>query len=88
MAFLVIVKRDEEPLFNYLLEHFQEPEVTVLMDRRQTERRRTERRAAAERQQAERRRAAAERRQVDRRSAPSEGDPLWKYGFRVAVSQS
>ena len=88
MAFLVIVKRDEEPLYNYLEEHFQEPEVTVLMDRRQGDRRRAERRAAAERREGERRREAEQRRQRDRRSAPSEADPLWKYGFRVAVAQA
>ena len=88
MTFLVIVKREEQPLFNYLVEHFQEPEVTVLLDRREEDRRRTERRAAAERRQAERRRDAAERRRTDRRSAPSEADPLWQYGFRVAATQA
>lgn len=75
MAFLVIVKRDEEPLYTYLQQHFQEPEVTVLVDRRHGERRRTSDSAAEE------------RRRTDRRQMPNDADPLWKYGFRVAPSQ-
>ncbi len=75
MAFLVVVRRDEPALFQYLQQHFQEPEVSVLTDRRIAERRWRE--AAV----------SAERRREDRRATPSEEDPLWKYGFRVAVAQ-
>ena len=75
MEFLVVVRRDEPALFQYLQQHFQEPEVSVLIDRRFTERRGRE--AAV----------SAERRAQDRRATPSEADPLWKYGFRVAVTK-
>jgi hypothetical protein len=75
MGFLVIVKRDEPHLFRYLQQHFQEPEVSVLMDRRYGERRRRQEGAAPDR-----------RRQV-RRAPPPQDDPLWQYGFRVAVAR-
>ena len=74
MAFLVVVKRDEPGLFDYLQQHFQDPDVEVVMDRRVGDRRRGER--ASE----------AERRERDRRSGPGDQDPLWQYGFRVAVA--
>ncbi len=76
MAFLVVVKRDEPDLFDYLRQHFQEPEVAVLLDRRRGERRRGGQ-AVPE-----------ERRQRDRRVIPADEDPLWRYGFRVAVAQA
>ena len=75
MAFLVVVKRDEPALFNYLQQHFQEPEVTVVMDRRHGERRR--------RREPER---ADDRRGQDRRAGSPNDDPLWRYGFRVAIA--
>lgn len=75
MTFLVIVKRDEPGLFTYLQQHFQEPEISVLMDRRLGERRQ---RVIP---------VPLERRRGDRRTIRSEEDPLWKYGFRVAVTQ-
>ncbi|MGH7265132.1 MAG: hypothetical protein ACREMB_09815 [Candidatus Rokuibacteriota bacterium] len=75
MAFLVVVKRSEPALFDYLRQHFQEPEVTVLMDRRHGERRQ------------EGSAAALDRRRQDRRAALSHLDPLWNYGFRVALAQ-
>jgi len=75
MTFLVVVKRSEPGLFEYLRVHFQEPEVTVLMDRRVAERRQ------------ELSAAALDRRREDRRAGPSDGDPLWNYGFRVALAQ-
>ncbi len=76
MAFLVVVKRDEPDLFKYLQEHFQEPEVQVMLDRRYGERRRSE--AAI----------GDERRRRDRRAFRPDDDPLWRYGFRVAVAQT
>lgn len=75
MAFLVIVKRDEQPLYSYLQQHFQEPEVTVLVDRRHGERRRTGDGPPEE------------RRRSDRRTMANDADPLWQYGFRVAATQ-
>jgi hypothetical protein len=75
MAFLVVVRRDELDLFSYLVQHFQEPEVRVLLDRRHGERRR------------DTRSAREERRGADRRVIPSDQDPLWRYGFRVSVAQ-
>jgi hypothetical protein len=75
MAFLVVVKRSEPGLFDYLRQHFQEPEVTVLMDRRHAERRQD---GAT---------AAVDRRRNERRAAPSHLDPLWNYGFRVALAR-
>jgi hypothetical protein len=76
MAFLVVVRRDEIELFSYLVQHFQEPEVRVLLDRRHRERRRNGPGAAPE------------RRSADRRVIPADQDPLWRYGFRVSVAQS
>lgn len=76
MAFFVVVKRDEPDLFNYLQQHFQEPEVQVVMDRRVGERRRNERGTEEE------------RRRRDRRVVQADQDPLWRYGFRVAVAQA
>jgi hypothetical protein len=76
MAFLVVVRRDEPSLFRYLQQHFQEPEVSVLMDRRYADRR--QRHGAAH----------DERRQQDRRAVMPEDDPLWRYGFRVAIARS
>jgi hypothetical protein len=76
MAFLVVVKRDEPMLFEYLQQHFQEPEVAVLIDRRHGDRRRREGEVADNR-----------RRRQDRRTGATEHDPLWKFGFRVAVAQ-
>jgi hypothetical protein len=73
MAFVVVVKREEPELFRYLQQHFQEPEVSVLLDRRREERRRTS--GEVDR----------DRRLSDRRGYGGD-DPLWKYGFRVAVS--
>jgi hypothetical protein len=73
MGFLVIVRRDEPQLFEYLQKHFEEPEVSVLMDRRYGERRR--------RQDGE----GPERRRQDRRATPVQEDPLWKFGFRVVA---
>jgi hypothetical protein len=75
MGFLVIVKRDEPQLFEYLQRHFQEPEVSVLMDRRYGERRRL---CGS---------AGPERRREERRVGSADGDQLWNYGFRVAVSR-
>lgn len=75
MAFLVVVKRSEPALFDYLRQHFQEPEVTVLMDRRYAERRQA---LSA---------ATLDRRRAERRAGSSSNDPLWNYGFRVAVAQ-
>jgi hypothetical protein len=75
MAFLVVVKRTEPALFDYLRQHFQEPEVTVLVDRRQGERRQAPEAAALD------------RRRQERRAGVSDADPLWTYGFRVAVAQ-
>jgi hypothetical protein len=75
MSFLVVVRRDEIELFSYLVQHFQEPEVRVLLDRRHGERRRNGPGAAAE------------RRSADRRVLPADQDPLWRYGFRVSVAQ-
>jgi len=77
MAFFVVVKRDEPALFNYLQQHFQEPEVTVVMDRRHGERRR--------RREPDR---PDDRRRQDRRASSPDDDPLWRYGFRVAVAQT
>jgi hypothetical protein len=77
MAFLVVVRRDEPALFSYLQQHFQEPEVTVVLDRRHGERRR--------RQEP---RPAQDRRHQDRRASAAGDDPLWRYGFRVAVAQT
>ncbi len=76
MAFVVVVRREEPELFAYLQQHFQEPEVRVVLDRRQGERRRA---ASPE---------APERRRADRRGVVSADDPLWRYGFRVAVAQA
>jgi len=76
MAFLVVVKRDEPDLFKYLQEHFPEPEVRVMLDRRHGERRRND--AAT----------GDERRRRDRRAFQPDADPLWRYGFRVAVAQA
>ena len=75
MAFLVVVRRDEPDLFSYLVQHFQEPEVRVLLDRRHGERRRH---APDPRE---------ERRSADRRVIPADQDPLWRFGFRVSVAQ-
>ncbi len=75
MGFLVVVRRVEPALFRYLQQHFQEPEVSVLMDRRYGERR------------GRSNDVTDNRRQLDRRAASSEDDPLWKYGFRVAAAQ-
>jgi hypothetical protein len=75
MAFLVVVRRDELDLFSYLVQHFQEPEVRVLLDRRHGERRRNGSGAREE------------RRGTDRRAIPADQDPLWRYGFRVSVAQ-
>jgi len=75
MAFLVVVRRDEPGLFRYLQQHFQEPEVSVMMDRRYGERRRQEGSAGED------------RRRKDRRVSPPDDDPLWKYGFRVTAAQ-
>jgi hypothetical protein len=77
MAFLVVVKRDEPALFGYLQDHFQEPEVTVVMDRRHGERRR--------RREPE---PPDDRRHRDRRASVADEDPLWRYGFRVAVARA
>ncbi len=74
MVFLVVVRRDEPGLFRYLQQHFQEPEVSVLIDRRYGERRRQDNSVADN------------RRRQDRRAASPEDDPLWKYGFRVAAA--
>ncbi|HEV8307568.1 MAG TPA: hypothetical protein VGW35_07850 [Methylomirabilota bacterium] len=76
MPFVVVVRRDEPALFSYLHQHFQEPEVTVVLDRRHGERRRSEETAPVD------------RRRKDRRAIPSEEDPLWKYGFRVSVARA
>jgi hypothetical protein len=76
MAFVVVVSREEPALFKYLQQHFQEPEISVLIDRRVQQRRRQE---SAE--------APADRRRQDRRAAPASEDSLWKFGFRVAVAQ-
>ena len=76
MAFLVVVKREEPDLFDYLRSHFQEPDVQVVMDRRVGDRRRSERGIEHE------------RRQRDRRVGQAEEDPLWQYGFRVVVAQA
>jgi hypothetical protein len=70
-----VVRRDEPELFRYLLEHFLEPGVRVLLDRRHRERRRNGPSARAE------------RRGADRRLIPSDQDPLWRFGFRVSVAQ-
>jgi hypothetical protein len=75
MAFLVVVKRDEPGLFGYLQQHFQDPDVEVVMDRRVGDRRRGERDTGEE------------RRQRDRRTGSPDQDPLWQYGFRVAIAQ-
>lgn len=75
MGFLVVVRRDEPTLFRYLQQHFQEPEVSVLMDRRYGERRRLSSGVADN------------RRRADRRGVSPEEDPLWRYGFRVAAAQ-
>jgi hypothetical protein len=75
MGFLVVVRRDEIELFSYLVQHFQEPEVRVLLDRRHGERRRNGPGAGPE------------RRGADRRVLPADQDPLWRYGFRVSVAQ-
>jgi hypothetical protein len=76
MAFLVVVKREEPDLFDYLLRHFDDPDVQVLVDRRIGDRRNSEGRTENE------------RRQRDRRAGHANEDPLWQYGFRVAVAQS
>ena len=75
MAFVVVVRREELDLFQYLQHHFQEPEVSVLLDRRRSDRRRLPGDVAGD------------RRQSDRRGGSAGDDPLWKYGFRVAVIQ-
>ncbi len=75
MPFLVVVKRSEPALFDYLKAHFQEPEVTVLLDRREGERRRRDNGVVHE------------RRQRQRRAPPEEADALWSYGFKVAVAR-
>jgi hypothetical protein len=76
MGFLVVVKRDEPDLFKYLTEHFQEAEVRVMLDRRHGERRRGDAPASDD------------RRRRDRRAFQRDDDPLWRYGFRVAVAQA
>lgn len=56
---LLIVARDQEALFDYLLRDFaDDPDVTVVLDRRAAERRRRLDACAADRRQAERRRHA------------------------------
>jgi hypothetical protein len=75
MAFLVVVRRDEPDLFSYLVQHFQEPEVRVLLDRRHGERR------------MDGRSAGQDRRASDRRVIPAEQDPMWRYGFRVSIAR-
>ena len=75
MAFLVVVKRDEPDLFEYLRAHFQEADVTVLLDRR-CEERRVGGSPVPE-----------DRRGRDRRTIAAADDPLWRYGFRVAIAQ-
>jgi hypothetical protein len=77
MAFLVVVRRDEPALFSYLKQHFQEPEVTVVMDRRHGERRRHQEPGRSD-----------DRRLQDRRASEADADPLWRYGFRVAVART
>jgi hypothetical protein len=77
MAFVVVVRREEPDLFQYLQHHFQEPEVSVLMDRRFQDRRRQDDGAVP-----------SERRRQDRRACPLGEDSLWKYGFRVAQTQA
>lgn len=76
MAYFVIVKRDEESLFEYLRQHFQEPDITVILDRRERERRRA---GAA---------TPADRRRDERRAYPADADPLWRFGFRVATERA
>jgi|RhiMetdeSRZDD1v2_1073273.scaffolds.fasta_scaffold149320_4 hypothetical protein len=76
MGFVVVVKRDEPDLFKYLKEHFQEAEVLVMLDRRHAERRRGETPAGDH------------RRRRDRRAFQPDDDPLWRYGFRVAVARA
>ncbi len=76
MAFLVVVKRDEPDLFDYLRQHFQEPDIAVVMDRRHGERRRASQTVPED------------RRRRPRRALPADEDPLWRYGFRVAVAQA
>jgi hypothetical protein len=75
MGYLVVVKRDEPSLFRYLQAHFQEPDVRVLMDRRHGERRCGDQPVDSE------------RRRADRRTVPVDEDPLWPFGFRVAVAR-
>jgi len=75
MGFLVVVKRDEPDLFQYLQHHFHEPEVRVVLDRRHDERR------------SQNGNHADDRRRHDRRLLAASDDPLWRYGFRVAVAQ-
>lgn len=76
MGYLVIVRRDEPELFAYLQAHFTEPDVTVLLDRRRGERRRGRDPGVA-----------GERRRQERRAPAPADDPLWQFGFRVAVAR-
>jgi hypothetical protein len=75
MSFVVVVRREEADLFQYLQHHFQEPEVSVLIDRRFQDRRREDGTVPSE------------RRRQDRRACPVGDDSLWQYGFRVAVAK-
>jgi hypothetical protein len=76
MGFLVVVKRDEPSLYDYLQRHFDEPDVQVVMDRRVGDRRHGERGTEKE------------RRRRDRRVDHADQDRLWEYGFRVALAQA
>ncbi|HEV8675727.1 MAG TPA: hypothetical protein VGX21_16910 [Methylomirabilota bacterium] len=75
MGFVVVVRRDEVGLFEYLQQHLQEPGVSVLLDRRLGERR------------GRNGDVGDDRRRTDRRGGRDGEDPLWKYGFRVSVTQ-
>jgi hypothetical protein len=66
MAFLVVVRRDEPDLFDSVQDHFQEPEVRVMLDRRHDERRRNG--GPVE----------DDRRHTVRRAIPADEDPLWR----------
>ncbi len=76
MAYLVIVRRDEPELFEYLRAHFTEPDITVLLDRRWGERRRASDPSVP-----------VERRRQERRTPVPADDPLWRFGLRVAVAR-
>ena len=70
---LFIVSRHQPELYSYLSKEFsQEPDVRVILDRREGERRRQAERAAAE---------LSDRRQSDRRDNIEVGDQLSTLGY-------